>query len=367
MGLFCHGSGTARVSIMESVKEFIRKHQDMLTDMRPPCDCAESVPRYAACLKSPDCLEAMNETETLKVKECIMDDKCSSNFRQMTQLFVEHHKAAMEQHVAVENCNTSVVFSVSSSPCVAGRCGRFGRCYHYMSGGFVFSTCVCSKGYRGWDCTEDSQVPTNMSILLATLLLTLSNLLFFPSIYMAVKRRYYTEGVIYFFAMFFSIFYHACDAGEDEYSFCLVKIGVLQFCDFYCGLLSIWVTLVAMAHIRSEFVSLLHMFGAILLAFGTELNKQSLWVFLAPALTGICLISTSWGLRCTKSRKLFPSRRYLSVWLPFGLTLVVAGLVCYAFLQTKQNYHIVHSIWHMVMALSILCLLPSRKSFLPKC
>ncbi|EDV53721.1 uncharacterized protein LOC6555475 [Drosophila erecta] len=367
MGLFCHGSGTARVSIMESVKEFIRKHQDMLADMRSPCDCAESVPRYTSCLKSPDCLEAMNETETLKVKECMMDDKCSTNFKQMTRLFVEHHKAAMEQHVAVENCNTSVVFSVSSSPCVAGRCGRFGRCYHYMSGGFVFSTCVCSKGYRGWDCTEDSQVPTNMSILLATLLLTLSNLLFFPSIYMAVKRRYYTEGVIYFFAMFFSIFYHACDAGEDEYSFCLVKIGVLQFCDFYCGLLSIWVTLVAMAHVRSEFVSLLHMFGAILLAFGTELNKQSLWVFLAPALTGICLISTSWGLRCAKSRKLFPSRRYLSVWLPFGLTLVIAGLVCYAFLQTKQNYHIVHSIWHMVMALSILCLLPSKKSFLPKC
>ncbi|EDW51171.1 GM17816 [Drosophila sechellia] len=367
MGLFCHGSGTARVSIMESVKEFISKHQDMLADMRSPCDCAESVPRYTSCLKSPDCLEAMNETETLKVKECIMDDKCSTNFKQMTRLFVEHHKAAMEQHVAVENCNTSVVFSVSSSPCVAGRCGRFGRCYHYMSGGFVFSTCVCSKGYRGWDCTEDSQVPTNMSILLATLLLTLSNLLFFPSIYMAVKRRYYTEGVIYFFAMFFSIFYHACDAGEDEYSFCLVKIGVLQFCDFYCGLLSIWVTLVAMAHVRTELVSLLHMFGAILLAFGTELNKQSLWVFLAPALTGICLISTSWGLRCAKSRKLFPSRRYLSVWLPFGLTLVVAGLVCYAFLQTKQNYHIVHSIWHMVMALSILCLLPSRKSFVPKC
>ncbi|XP_016980533.1 uncharacterized protein LOC108045658 [Drosophila rhopaloa] len=367
MGLFCHGSGTARVSIMESVKEFIREHLDMLAEMQSPCGCAASVPRYAACIRSPECLDAMNETETLKVKECIMEGNCSGNSKQMTQLFVEHHKAAMEQHVVLEDCNTSVVFSVSSSPCVAGRCGRFGRCYHYMSGGFVFSTCVCSKGYRGWDCTEDSQVPTNMSILLATLLLTLSNLLFFPSIYMAIKRRYYTEGVIYFFAMFFSIFYHACDAGEDEYSFCLVKIGVLQFCDFYCGLLSIWVTLVAMAHVRPDLVSLLHMFGAILLAFGTELNKQSLWVFLAPALTGICLISTSWGLRCAKSRKLFPSRRYLSVWLPFGLTLVVAGLVCYAFLQTKQNYHIVHSIWHMVMALSILCLLPSKKSFLPKC
>jgi ABC-type nitrate/sulfonate/bicarbonate transport system permease component len=41
--------------------------------------------------------------------------------------------------------------------------------------------------------------------------------------------------------------------------------------------------------------------------------------------------------------------------------------VCYAFLQTKQNYHIVHSIWHMLMALSILCLLPKRKVFEAKC
>ncbi|KAH8236663.1 hypothetical protein KR026_007616, partial [Drosophila bipectinata] len=365
MGLFCHGAETARVAIVEIVKEFISKHRQVLREMRPSCGCAAKAPRYSECLAAPDCLAKMNESEALEIKECMMD--CAVESTKMTQRFEEHRRAAMEQHVALDNCNTSVVFTVSSSPCVVGRCGRFGRCYHYMSGGFVFSTCVCSKGYRGWDCTEDSQVPTNMSILVATLLLTLSNLLFFPSIYMAIKRRYFTEGVIYFFAMFFSIFYHACDAGEDDYSFCLVKIGVLQFCDFYCGLLSIWVTLVAMAHVRSELVSLLHMFGAILLAFGTELNKQSLWVFLAPALTGICLISTSWGLRCAKSRKLFPARRYLSVWLPFGLTLVIAGLVCYAFLQTKQNYHIVHSIWHMVMALSILCLLPSRKSFLPKC
>ncbi|CAO1444482.1 unnamed protein product [Diamesa hyperborea] len=265
------------------------------------------------------------------------------------------------------SCNTSVVFTISSSPCVAGRCGRNGRCYHYMSGGFVFSTCLCLKFYRGWDCTEDSQVPSSVSILVASLLLTLSNLLFIPSIYFAVRREYYTEAVIYFFAMFFSTFYHACDSGEEEFSFCLVKISVLQFCDFYCGLLAIWVTLIAMANVRPTFVSLLHMLGAILLAFGTELNKQSLWVFLAPALTGICIISVSWGLKCRKTKKWYPSRRYLAIFLPLGSVLVMVGLVCYAFLQTKQNYHIVHSIWHMVMALSILCLLPNRKTFKPKC
>lgn len=368
MGLYCHGAETAaRVTIIDSVKEFVKKYVGMLETMRPPCACANTASFYQTCINDRKCLAQMNETETLKIKECMMDSKCSDDYVDMTKKFESHHKFATEQHFALDNCNTSVVFTISSSPCVAGRCGRFGRCYHYMSGGFVFSTCVCMKGYRGWDCTEDAQVPSSISILVASLLLTLSNLLFIPSIYMGVRRKYYTESVIYFFAMFFSTFYHACDSGEDEYSFCLVKIGVLQFCDFYCGLLAIWVTLVAMAHIRPQFVSLLHMLGAILLAFGTELNKQSLWVFLAPALTGICIISASWGLRCKKSRKLFPAKRYLSVYMPLGTVLVMVGLVCYAFLQTKQNYHIVHSVWHIVMALSILCLLPSRKSFIPKC
>ncbi|XP_023298904.2 uncharacterized protein LOC111681379 isoform X1 [Lucilia cuprina] len=368
MGLYCHGAETAsRATIIDSVKDFVKKFTHMLEYMRHPCACASKLTLYRECVNDPNCLAAMNETETLKIKECLMDSKCTSNHLEMTQKFEIHHKFATEQHFALDNCSTSVVFTISSSPCVAGRCGRYGRCYHYMSGGFVFSTCVCMKGYRGWDCTEDSQVPSSISILMASLLLTLSNLLFFPSIYIAGRRQFYTEAVIYFFAMFFSIFYHACDSGEDEYSFCLVKIGVLQFCDFYCGLLAIWVTLVAMSHVRQQFVSLLHMLGAILLAFGTELNKQSLWVFLAPALTGICLISASWGMRCYKSRKWFPARRYLIVYMPLGTVLVMVGLVCYAFLQTKQNYHIVHSVWHMVMALSILCLLPSRKSFIPKC
>lgn len=369
MGLFCHGAATtARVTIIDSVKDFIRKYTQLLDTMRTPCSCALRSAYYKSCIEDRKCLAQMNETETLKIKECLMDSKCTSNYEDMTKKFEIHHRFATEQSVATDDsCNSSVVFTISSSPCVAGRCGRYGRCYHYMSGGFVFSTCLCIKGYRGWDCTEDSQVPTSISILIASLLLTLSNLLFIPSIYFAIRRKYYTEAVIYFCAMFFSIFYHACDSGEDEYSFCLVKIGVLQFCDFYCGLLAIWVTLIAMSHIRQQFVSLLHMLGAIVLAFGTELNKQSLWVFLAPALTGICLISVSWGMRCRKTRKWFPSKKYLTIFMPIGTVLVMTGLVCYAFLQTKQNYHIVHSIWHMVMALAILCLLPSRKTFLPKC
>lgn len=345
IGLFCHGDNvetsvdrTARTTIIDSVKTFIRHNAQTLKSFQAPCSCAIDLKLnyYRDCLVSEKCLNQMNETDTLKIKECLMDVKCTAaEHTKLSRAFDIHHKRATEQSVngktllgcADGNCNGSVVFTLSSNPCVTGRCGRNGRCYHYMSGGFVFSTCLCMKFYRGWDCTEDSQVPSSVSILTASLLLTLSNLLFIPSIYFAIRREYYTEAVIYFFAMFFSTFYHACDSGEEEFSFCLVKISVLQFCDFYCGLLAIWVTLIAMANVRPTFVSLLHMFGAILLAFGTELNKQSLWVFLAPALTGICIISVSWGMKCRKKKQLYPSKKYLALYLPLGSVLVMIGLV----------------------------------------
>uniref|UniRef100_A0A0K8W3X1 Transmembrane protein 8B n=3 Tax=Bactrocera latifrons TaxID=174628 RepID=A0A0K8W3X1_BACLA len=365
MALYCHqNKSTPLLTVTDRVKDFIKKNIYTLDKLRQSCPC---FPELKRCIANIECLNSMTDVETLKVKDCLVNPKCTPNYFDMILNFELHQKLTNSQYFALENCNTSVVFTISSNPCVAGRCGQYGRCYHYMSGGLVFSTCVCMKGYRGWDCSEDSQVPSNLSILASSLLLTLSNLIFLPSICIAIQRYYYTEATIYFFAMVFSILYHACDSGGDEYSFCLVKIGVLQFCDFYCGLLAIWVTLIAMSHIRQQFVSILHMLGAVLLAFGTELNKQSLWVFLAPALTGICLISTSWGIRCYKMRKWYPSPKYLIIYMPLGVVLVMVGLICFAFLQTKQNYHIVHSIWHTVMALSILCLLPSRKYFIPKC
>lgn len=201
---------------------------------------------------------------------------------------------------------------------------------------------------------------------MSTLFLTLSNLLFIPSIYFAIRRQYYTEATVYFFTMFFSTFYHACDVSDANYSLCIVRLGVLQYCDFFCGLLSFWVTLVAMAALNNKMISILHMFGAILIAFGTELNKQALLVFLIPVVIGVCIVVIAWGIRCHKTKKLFPARAYLIMYAPMGLLLAAIGLICFAFLQTNANYHIIHSIWHMVIALSILCFLPNRAIFFPK-
>lgn len=220
--------------------------------------------------------------------------------------------------------------------------------------------------FPGWDCSDGSLARSNGEILLSVLLLTLSNLLFILSVYIGYRRSYYTEAVVYFFTMFFSTFYHACDAEEAIYGFCMFRLSVLQFCDFYCGLMSIWVTLVAMSNLESNLKSVSHVCGAILLAFGTIYNKQALWVFLMPAISGLLLIAISWGFRCRKTKKLFPSKRYLIRFMPIGLCLVLMGLISFAFLQTKDNYKFVHSFWHAIMAVSVIFLLPGRDNFIPK-
>lgn len=218
----------------------------------------------------------------------------------------------------------------------------------------------------GWDCSDTSNVNSKGEVIMATLFLTLSNLLFIPSVYVAIKRKYYTEAVVYFSTMFFSTFYHACDVSDPTFSFCIVRMGVLQYCDFFCGLLSFWVTLIAMAALNNKLTSVLHVSGAVIIAFGTELDKQALLVFLIPVMIGVCIVSIAWGLRCRRTKHVFPARGYLVVYLPCGLALAGLGLISFAFLQTNANYHIVHSVWHMVIALSILCLLPNRLTFFPK-
>lgn len=48
-----------------------------------------------------------------------------------------------------DESNSSVIFDISSNPCLSHRCGKNGRCVYMVSGGLVYSICVCSNNYRG--------------------------------------------------------------------------------------------------------------------------------------------------------------------------------------------------------------------------
>lgn len=261
----------------------------------------------------------------------------------------------------LNTCSVKIESSISSSPCIEGRCNSHGKCMHYMRGGFVFSACYCTEGYRGFDCADGTYVLGNKDILVRLLMLTISNLAFIGSIYVAIRREYFTEAIVYTAVMFFSTFYHACEAGEDVYSICIMRLNVLQFCDFFNALLSIWVTLVAMASFGPKLTAFFQILGAIVLAMSAEMDRTALWVFLLPAITGSALIGLSWGLRCRRRKSVrYPSRIYRTIFFPAGLLTVSLGLVCYAFLQTRSNYHVVHSLWHICVAVAVIFLLPKR-------
>lgn len=75
----------------------------------------------------------------------------------------------------------------------------------------VLKKCVCVyvlhcalAGWSGWGCTDDSSALSYGRQVLATLLLTLSNLAFLPAIVVAASRCYITEASVYTFTMFFS-------------------------------------------------------------------------------------------------------------------------------------------------------------------
>ncbi|XP_071863584.1 post-GPI attachment to proteins factor 6 [Bombus fervidus] len=232
-------------------------------------------------------------------------------------------------------------------------CGHHGICQEIHRDILYYTTCKCFEGYKGWGCTDATSANPESS-LITTLILTLSNGFFIPAIYLAVKRGLYTEGLVYLATMLFSSLYHACD--QHVMTYCVAKYEVLQYSDFFSSILAFWVTLVAMAEIPIRFVSLCHMFGVLIIAFGVESNKTSLTSILVPFGMGIMIPMGTYAYRCFHLRRLKKPDRISK--LLAGLTLAIVGLLLFSLVETEANYQYVHSAWHMIIAISLIFLLP---------
>ncbi|KAF6328276.1 transmembrane protein 8B [Rhinolophus ferrumequinum] len=261
--------------------------------------------------------------------------------------------------VRCQNATAEVRLRTFLSPCVDD-CGPYGQCKLLRTHNYLYAACECKAGWRGWGCTDSAGALTYGFQLLSTLLLCLSNLMFLPPVALAIRSRYVLEAAVYTFTMFFSTFYHACDQ-PGIVVFCIMDYDVLQFCDFLGSLMSVWVTVIAMARLQPVVKQVLYLLGAMLLSMALQLDRHGLWNLLGPSLFALGILATAWTVRSVRRRHCYPPtwRRWLFYLCP-GSLIAGSAILLYAFVETRDNYFYIHSIWHMLIAGSVGFLLPPR-------
>uniref|UniRef100_A0A452FNY6 Post-GPI attachment to proteins 6 n=1 Tax=Capra hircus TaxID=9925 RepID=A0A452FNY6_CAPHI len=244
-------------------------------------------------------------------------------------------------------------------PCL-NDCGPYGQCLLLRRHSYLYAGCSCRAGWRGWSCTDNSTAQTLAQQKVATLLLTLSNLLFLAPIAISVHRCLLVEASVYAYTMFFSTFYHACDQPGGAV-LCILNYDTLQYCDFLGSGVSIWVTVLSMARLKASLKYVLFILGTLIFAMSLQLDRRAAWNTMGPCLFAIVVMVTMWVYRCGRRRHCYPPswQRWVFYLLP-GLSMAALALTIYVSMMTSENYYYTHSIWHMLLAGSAAFLLPPR-------
>uniref|UniRef100_A0A8C0HN27 Post-glycosylphosphatidylinositol attachment to proteins 6 n=1 Tax=Buteo japonicus TaxID=224669 RepID=A0A8C0HN27_9AVES len=245
------------------------------------------------------------------------------------------------------------------TPCF-NDCGPYGQCSLLRRHGYLYAGCSCKAGWGGWSCTDDTKAQSVGAQNLATLLLTLSNLMFLPAIAVAVYRYYLVEASVYTYTMFFSTFYHACDQ-PGVAVMCIMDYDTLQYCDFLGSVVSIWVTILCMSRVKKILKYVLFVLGTLLIAMSLQLDRRGVWNMMGPCLFALVIMIAAWVYHGVKRRHCYPSswKRWVFYLLP-GITLAFIAISVYAFMETNENYYYTHSTWHVLVACSVAFLLPPR-------
>ncbi|XP_061849005.1 post-GPI attachment to proteins factor 6 isoform X3 [Colius striatus] len=260
---------------------------------------------------------------------------------------------------ACDSAEAKVTVFAYLTPCF-NDCGPYGQCSLLRRHGYLYAACSCKAGWGGWSCTDDTKAQSVGAQNLATLLLTLSNLMFLPAIAVAVYRYYLVEASVYTYTMFFSTFYHACDQ-PGVAVMCIMDYDTLQYCDFLGSVVSIWVTILCMSRVKKILKYVLFVLGTLLIAMSLQLDRRGVWNMMGPCLFALVIMVAAWVYQGVKRRHCYPSswKRWVFYLLP-GITLAFIAISVYAFMETNENYYYTHSIWHVLVACSVAFLLPPR-------
>ncbi|CAM4906823.1 unnamed protein product [Rotaria socialis] len=255
-----------------------------------------------------------------------------------------------------DNASLALTFQISSSSCTREQCGTYGVCRILTSQQNIFSVCTCIAGYRGYGCT-DSSYSYASKYLPSVLFLTLSNLMFIPAIIVAIYYHLYIEALVYFFNMFFSTFYHACDQGLHK--FCMFKYDGLQLSDFIGSYSSFVITLITLSIVPRAVKVFLFVLGLLVCVTINSRDRFDNLQFIGLISITFSFTIVTWVTVSIKKRRLQPSLKRL-LWITPGLVLAIIGLVLFVVVETEDNYWYIHSLWHILMATSILFFIPKK-------
>ncbi|XP_028612315.1 post-GPI attachment to proteins factor 6 [Grammomys surdaster] len=245
-------------------------------------------------------------------------------------------------------------------PCL-NDCGPYGQCLLLRRYGYLYAGCSCKAGWRGWSCTDNSTAQTVAQQRAAALLLTLSNLMFLAPIAISLHRSFLVEASVYFYTMFFSTFYHACDQ-PGEAVLCILSYDTLQYCDFLGSGASTWVTILCMARLKTILKQVLLVLGTLVIAMSLQMDRRGIWNLMGPCVFAFVIMASMWIYRCGHRRQCYPSswQRWVFYLLP-GISMASVGIAMYTSMMTSDNYYYTHSIWHILLAGSAAFLLPPRE------
>ncbi|XP_014861313.1 PREDICTED: protein myomaker isoform X3 [Poecilia mexicana] len=182
-----------------------------------------------------------------------------------------------------------------------------------------------------------------MGAFIAKMLLpTASSLVFLPAASVAAKRGFHTEAMVYFFTMFFTAIYHACD-GPGLSILCFMRYDILEYFSVYGTALSMWVTLVALGDFDEPQRSTISMFGVLTIAVRIYQDRWGYGIYSGPIGSAVFIITIKWLQKMKQLRAIYPEKS--------------------VYTQQEWDYAYVHSFYHLSLAVSFVLLLPKKNRY----
>ncbi|XP_018646794.1 hypothetical protein Smp_179740, partial [Schistosoma mansoni] len=290
-----------------------------------------------------------------------------------------------------------------------------GICINLFQRSIHVSTCACPIGYGGLGCMPlpidyfktFGLYPNRQILSYDALILALSNFGFIPAILLSVIHRLWIPALVYGYTFLFSTLYHICDTDSNlipgynvmhtpnyvsssssmfyqstdiafkmniptssssssksyihsqfTSSICVLPVDTLSFCDFFGGIFSIWISTLTIAAIPMKYTQCAFIIGALSLTVAVQIVRYSIGIILVPLIVGLIIILYSWINLCIKLRSLFPPIQWWIISFIPGVLFATIGSSMFFHGQSTRDYTKHHSIWHILIGLSLACFLP---------